>query len=210
MKLVSWNVNGLRAVCGKGFADIFAGFDADFVCLQETKLNPDVPEINYEGYQSFWNYAERKGYSGTAVFTRRKVINVTKGIGVDVHDREGRVITVETDGFYLICVYTPNSQNELARLDYRMEWEEAFLDYVRGLDRVKPVCHGFLTPASSTRSDTCIPTPATPTVGGATVAAPVRRTWGGVSTTSSSRSASRRCSPTRQSSPTLQARTTVR
>lgn len=139
MKLVSWNVNGLRAVCGKGFADIFAGFDADFVCLQETKLNPDVPEINYDGYQSFWNYAERKGYSGTAVFTRRKVINVTKGIGIDVHDREGRVITVETDGFYLVCVYTPNSQNELARLDYRMEWEEAFLDYVRGLDRVKPV-----------------------------------------------------------------------
>ena len=139
MKLVSWNVNGLRAVCGKGFANIFAGFDADFVCLQETKLNPDVPEINYDGYQSFWNYAERKGYSGTAVFTRRKVINVTKGIGVDVHDREGRVITVETDGFYLVCVYTPNSQNELARLDYRMEWEEAFLDYVRGLDRVKPV-----------------------------------------------------------------------
>ena len=139
MKLVSWNVNGLRAVCGKGFADIFAGFDADFVCLQETKLNPDVPEINYDGYQSFWNYAERKGYSGTAVFTRRKVINVTKGIGVDVHDREGRVITVETDGFYLICVYTPNSQDGLKRLDYRMQWEEAFRAYLLQLDARKPV-----------------------------------------------------------------------
>lgn len=139
MKLVSWNVNGLRAVCGKGFADIFAGFDADFVCLQETKLNPDVAVPEFDGYKSFWNHADRKGYSGTAVYTRRPVLNVTYGIGIDAHDHEGRVITVETEDFYLVCVYTPNSQSELARLGYRMEWEQAFLDYVCRLDSVKPV-----------------------------------------------------------------------
>ena len=139
MKFVSWNVNGLRAVCAKGFNDIFASLDADFFCIQETKLSPGALELEFEGYESYWNLADRKGYSGTAVFTRLTPQNVTYGIGVDEHDHEGRVITLEMDDYYLVNVYTPNSQGELARLPYRMKWEEAFREYLSKLDKVKPV-----------------------------------------------------------------------
>ncbi len=139
MKFVSWNVNGLRAVCGKGFNDIFTSFDADFVCLQETKLSPGAFELDFDGYHSYWNLADRKGYSGTAIYTRTEASDVKYGIGIDKHDREGRVITLDMDDFYLVNVYTPNSQAELTRLDYRIEWEEAFRNYLCGLDRVKPV-----------------------------------------------------------------------
>lgn len=139
MKLISWNVNGLRAVCGKGFADIFAGFDADVVCLQETKLQEGQIDLEFPGYRSFWNYAERKGYSGVAVYTRKEPLAVHKGIAREEHDSEGRVLTLEYPDFYLVCCYTPNSQNpetpgELPkRLDYRMEWEDAFREYVSAL-----------------------------------------------------------------------------
>lgn len=139
MKFVSWNVNGLRAVVGKGFADIFADFEADFFCLQETKLQQGQIDLSFEGYESFWDYAERKGYSGTATFSRHRPQAVRQGIGAEPHDHEGRVVTLDMGGFYLVNVYTPNSQNELARLPYRLEWEEAFADYVCGLDREKPV-----------------------------------------------------------------------
>lgn len=139
MKFVSWNVNGLRAVQNKGFGEIFAGFDADFFCLQETKLSAGQIDMAFDGYDSYWNYADKKGYSGTAIFSRIKPLSVTLGIGVDEHDHEGRVVTLELDDFYLVNVYTPNSQGELARLPYRMEWENAFLDYVKGLDQRKPV-----------------------------------------------------------------------
>ena len=139
MLLYSWNVNGLRAVIGKGFDEIFAQADADVFCLQETKLSPGVLDKEMPGYRSYWNHADKKGYSGTAVFTRREPLSATTGIGIDEHDHEGRVITLEFDDFYLVNVYTPNSQNELARLDYRLEWEEAFRSYVCGLDKVKPV-----------------------------------------------------------------------
>ncbi|MCM1452176.1 MAG: exodeoxyribonuclease III [Clostridium sp.] len=139
MKLVSWNVNGLRAICGKGFDKIFSEFDADAVCLQETKLQAGQIDLNFDGYESYWNYAEKKGYSGTATFTRLEPLSHTVGIGVEEHDHEGRVVTLEYEEFYLVNVYTPNSQNELARLPYRMTWEKAFLDYVKGLDKKKPV-----------------------------------------------------------------------
>ena len=139
MKLVSWNVNGLRAVVGKNFVPIFHNLDADIFCLQETKLSPGVLDLQFDGYDSFWNYADKKGYSGTAVYSRHKALNHSKGIGIDEHDHEGRVVTVEYDSFYLVNVYTPNSQNELARLDYRMRWEDAFLRYVKHLDADKPV-----------------------------------------------------------------------
>lgn len=139
MRLVSWNVNGLRAVCGKGFKDIFADFDADCFCLQETKLQAGQIDLDFEGYESYWNYADKKGYSGTAIFTRVKPESATSGMGVDEHDHEGRVVTLEFTDFYLVTVYTPNSQTELARLPYRMGWEKAFLDYVKGLDAKKPV-----------------------------------------------------------------------
>lgn len=139
MKFVSWNVNGLRAVCGKGFDQIFSGFDADAVCLQETKLQQGQIDLSFDGYESYWNYADKKGYSGTATFTRRKPLAHTVGIGVDEHDHEGRVVTLEYDDLYLVNVYTPNSQGELARLPYRMEWENAFLAYVKDLDSRKPV-----------------------------------------------------------------------
>jgi len=138
MKFVSWNVNGLRAVCAKGFDSIFSGFDADFFCIQETKLSPGALELEFPGYKSYWNLADRKGYSGTAVYTRMEPVSVTYGIGID-HDREGRVITLDMNDFYLVNVYTPNSQSELARLDYRVEWEAAFREYIAGLDAVKPV-----------------------------------------------------------------------
>ena len=139
MLFVSWNVNGLRAVCGKGFADIFTEFDADFFCLQEIKLSEGQLDLNFPGYESYWNYAERKGYSGTAIFSRHKPVAVTYGIGIAEHDNEGRVITLEMPDFYLVTVYTPNSKDGLARLDYRMEWEEAFRKYLKGLDASKPV-----------------------------------------------------------------------
>lgn len=139
MKLLSWNVNGLRAVCSKGFTDLFPSFNADIVCLQETKLSPGVLDLEFEGYHSFHNIAERKGYSGTAIYSRHKPLSVTHGIGDERHDKEGRVITLDLGKFYVVTVYTPNSQAELARLPYRIEWEEAFRKYVGSLDRTKPV-----------------------------------------------------------------------
>ena len=139
MKLISWNVNGLRACMQKGFADFFENIDADVICLQETKLQEGQIDFSPAGYEGYWNYAEKKGYSGTAVFTRKKPASVTYGLGIEEHDHEGRVITVEYEDFYLICVYVPNSQRELTRLDYRMTWEDAFRDYVLKLDAVKPV-----------------------------------------------------------------------
>ena len=139
MKFVSWNVNGLRAVISKGFEQIFNGFDADFFCVQEIKLQEGQIDLNLEGYDSFYNYAERKGYSGTAVFSRHKPLSVRRGIGVERHDTEGRVLTLEYNGFYLVNVYVPNSQRELTRLDYRMDWETEFLKYITQLDSEKPV-----------------------------------------------------------------------
>ncbi len=139
MKLISWNVNGLRACEGKGFSEIFRCLDADFFCLQETKMQAGQLDLEFEGYRSYWNYAEKKGYSGTAVFTRHEPLSVTCGLGIDEHDHEGRVITLEMDDFFLVTVYTPNSQDELRRLDYRMTWEDDFRRYVVGLDARKPV-----------------------------------------------------------------------
>lgn len=139
MKLVSWNVNGLRAIVKKNFEEIFADLEADVFCLQETKLSEGQIDLKFDGYDSFWNYAEKKGYSGTAVYSRHKALSHTRGIGDSRHDAEGRVVTMEYPGFYLVNVYVPNSQNELARLDYRMEWEDAFLAYVKALDKEKPV-----------------------------------------------------------------------
>ena len=139
IKFISWNVNGLRACEGKGFSDIFRQLDADFFCLQETKMQAGQLDLHFDGYESYWNYADKKGYSGTAIFTRRKPFNVTYGIGIDEHDHEGRVITMEMDDFYLVTVYTPNSQDELRRLDYRMRWEDDFQAYLQQLDQKKPV-----------------------------------------------------------------------
>ena len=132
-KFISWNVNGLRAVCGKGFADIFTELDADFFCLQETKLQEGQINLEFLGYRSYWNYADKKGYSGTAIFTKHDPVSVTYGIGIDEHDHEGRVITLEMSDFFLVCVYTPNAQDELKRLDYRMKWEDDFREYLKGL-----------------------------------------------------------------------------
>ena len=139
MKLISWNVNGLRACEGKGFSDVFKQLDADFFCLQETKMQAGQLDLQFEGYQSFWNYADKKGYSGTAIYTRQQPLSVGYGIGVDEHDHEGRVITVETEDFFLVTAYVPNSQDELKRLDYRMRWEDDFLAYLQKLDERKPV-----------------------------------------------------------------------
>ena len=139
MKLISWNVNGLRAVAGKGFADTFAELDADFFCLQETKLQAGQIDLEFLGYTSYWNYADKKGYSGTAIYTKHTPLSVTYGIGVDEHDHEGRVITLEMEDFYLVDVYTPNSQDGLRRLPYRMEWEDAFRAYLCGLAARKGV-----------------------------------------------------------------------
>ena len=139
MKLVSWNVNGLRACVGKGFEDVFRQLDADFFCLQETKMQEGQLDLQFPGYESFWNYAEKKGYSGTAIYSRHKPISVSYGIGVEEHDHEGRVVTLELPDFYLVTVYTPNSQDELRRLDYRMRWETAFQAYLKSLDANKPV-----------------------------------------------------------------------
>ena len=139
MKLISWNVNGLRACMDKGFMDFFKEMDADVFCLQETKLQAGQIEMDLPGYYQYWNYAEKKGYSGTAMFTKKEPLNVTYGIGVEEHDHEGRVITAEFEEYYVVTVYTPNSQRELARLNYRMTWEEAFLNYIKSLDAKKPV-----------------------------------------------------------------------
>ena len=138
-KLISWNVNGLRACCDKGFRETFERLDADFFCLQETKMQAGQLDLQFEGYQSYWNYAEKKGYSGTAIFTRHQPLSVAYGIGVEEHDHEGRVITLEMENFYLITVYVPNSQDELRRLAYRMTWEDAFLSYLKKLEEKKPV-----------------------------------------------------------------------
>ena len=139
MKFISWNVNGIRACVTKGFLDYFKEVDADIFCLQETKLQEGQIDLNLEGYYDYWNYAQKKGYSGTAIFTKKKPISVSYGIDIEEHDNEGRVITLEFEDFFMITVYTPNSQNELARLDYRMKWEDDFREYLKNLDNIKPV-----------------------------------------------------------------------
>ena len=140
MKLISWNVNGLRAVCEKGFKDIFNLLDADFFCLQETKLQAGQIDLSFDGYKSYWNYADKKGYSGTAIFSKHDPLSVSYGIGVDEHDHEGRVITLEMQNFFLVTCYTPNSQDELKRLEYRMTWEDDFRSYLLSLEaKGKPV-----------------------------------------------------------------------
>ena len=139
MKFISWNVNGLRACVGKDFSQSFESLNADFFCLQETKMQARQLELQFPGYTSYWNYAEKKGYSGTAIYTRKEPLAVTYGIGIDEHDHEGRVITLEYDKFFLVTVYTPNAQEELRRLDYRMTWEDAFQAYLHQLDAKKPV-----------------------------------------------------------------------
>ena len=140
-KMISWNVNGLRAAVTKGFLDIFKEIDADIFCLQETKLQEGQIDLDLPGYYDYWNYAQKKGYSGVALFTKEKPINVTYGLGIEEHDKEGRVITAEFEDYYVLTCYTPNSQNELARLDYRMTWEDAFLDYIKGLSAKKPLIY---------------------------------------------------------------------
>ena len=139
MKFISWNVNGLRACVGKDFSQSFESLNADFFCLQETKMQAGQLELQFPGYTSYWNYAEKKGYSGTAIYTRKEPLAVSYGIGIDEHNHEGRVITLEYDKFFLVTVYTPNSQEELRRLDYRMTWEDAFQAYLHQLDAKKPV-----------------------------------------------------------------------
>ncbi len=139
MKFISWNVNGLRACDGKGFREAFAELNADFFCLQETKMQAGQLDMAFEGYDSYWNYAEKKGYSGTAIFTRHKPLSVSYGLGIEEHDHEGRVVTLEMDTFFLVTVYTPNSQDGLRRLDYRMGWDDAFRAYLLELDKKKPV-----------------------------------------------------------------------
>ena len=141
MKFISWNVNGFRACLTKGFADFFSDADADFFCIQESKMQPDQAEFTPDGYHCYWYSAEKKGYSGTAIFTKHEPISVSYGIGVDEHDHEGRAITLEYDNFYLLNVYTPNAQRELARLDYRMTWEDALREYIKSLDAKKPVIY---------------------------------------------------------------------
>lgn len=139
MKLISWNVNGLRACLNKGFEDFFNQIDADIFCLQETKMQPEQAEVNLEGYYKYWNSADKKGYSGTAIFTKKEPLNVSYDLGLDKHNDEGRVITLEYDDFYMVTVYTPNSKRELARLDYRMEWEDDFREYLLKLNEKKPL-----------------------------------------------------------------------
>ncbi|MBO8453147.1 MAG: exodeoxyribonuclease III [Bacteroidetes bacterium] len=139
MKFISWNVNGLRACCEKGFRESFRALDADFFCLQETKMQAGQLDIEFDGYKSWWNYADKKGYSGTAVFSRHEPLSVSYGMGIDGHDHEGRIITLEMPEFYLVNVYTPNSQDGLARLDYRMKWEDDFRSYLLGLEKTRPV-----------------------------------------------------------------------
>lgn len=139
MKLISWNVNGIRACVNKGFMDFFHEIDADIFCIQESKMQEGQLELDMPGYYQYWNYAEKKGYSGTAIFTKKEPLSVTYGIGMEEHDHEGRVITLEFDDFYMITCYTPNSQNELKRLDYRMKWEDDFKSYLKELEKTKPI-----------------------------------------------------------------------
>ena len=139
MKLISWNVNGIRACLNKGFADVFKQLDADIFCIQETKCQPEQVELEFEGYTSYWNSAEKKGYSGTAIFTKQRPLNVTYGIGIEEHDKEGRVITLEFEKFYMVDIYTPNSKRELERLDYRQIWEDEIRKYLLKLNETKPV-----------------------------------------------------------------------
>lgn len=139
MKFISWNVNGIRACVGKGFLEFFKEADADIFCIQESKMQAGQLELDLPGYHQYWNYAEKKGYSGTAVFTKKKPVSVANGMGIEEHDKEGRLITLEFEDFYMVTVYTPNSQNELARLNYRMTWEDAFLAYLKKLEETKPV-----------------------------------------------------------------------
>ena len=139
MKLISWNVNGLRACQTKGFSETFKQLNADFFCLQETKMQQSQLDLEFDGYESYWNFAEKKGYSGTAIYSRHKPLSISYGLGIEEHDHEGRVITLEMQDFYLITVYVPNSQDGLRRLDYRMQWEDAFRSYVKELDKTKPV-----------------------------------------------------------------------
>lgn len=139
LKFISWNVNGLRACVGKGFAEEFKTLDADFFCLQETKMQQGQLDLEFDGYKSYWNYADKKGYSGTAVYTRHTPLAVTLGMGIDEHDHEGRIVTLEMEQFYLVCVYVPNSQDGLRRLDYRMRWEDDFRAYLLNLNKSKPV-----------------------------------------------------------------------
>ena len=139
LKFISWNVNGLRACVGKGFAEAFKSLDADFFCLQETKMQQGQLDLEFDGYKSYWNYADKKGYSGTAVYTRHTPLAVTLGMGIDEHDHEGRIVTLEMEQFYLVCVYVPNSQDGLRRLDYRMKWEDDFRAYLLNLNKSKPV-----------------------------------------------------------------------
>ncbi len=139
MRFLSWNVNGLRAVQKKGFEDVFLSLNADFFCLQETKLQDGQIELDFPGYESYWCYAEKKGYSGTAVFTKHTPLSVSRNLGIEEHDHEGRVLTLEYDEFYLVCVYTPNAQDGLKRIDYRMKWEDDFRDYLKSLESDKPV-----------------------------------------------------------------------
>lgn len=141
MKLISWNVNGLRACLKKGFEDVFHTFDADLFCLQETKLQAGQVELDFSGYHMYWNYAQRKGYSGTAVFSKREPLSVQYGLGIPEHDTEGRLITLEFEEFYFVCCYTPNAQNELKRIDYRMAWEDELRAYLQALDQKKPVIY---------------------------------------------------------------------
>ena len=140
MKFISWNVNGLRAAAGKGFSDAFKALDADFFCLQETKMQEGQLDLSFDGYTSYWNSAEKKGYSGTAIFTRKKPLSVRYGMGVEEHDHEGRIVTLEMPDFYLVCVYVPNSQDGLRRLDYRMRWEDDFRRFVLSLDKPVVIC----------------------------------------------------------------------
>jgi len=139
MKLISWNVNGLRACVGKGFADFFNNVGADIVALQETKMQAGQLDLQFEGYESFWNYAEKKGYSGTAIYTKVRPLSVSYGMGIDLHDHEGRIVTAEFETFYFVCVYVPNAQDELKRLEYRMQWEDDFRQYLQRLEQCKPV-----------------------------------------------------------------------
>ena len=139
MRFISWNVNGLRAAAGKGFEEAFWNLDADFFCLQETKLQAGQIELDLPGYEAYWDYAEKKGYSGTAIFTKHAPLSASRGLGIEEHDREGRCVTLEYEDFYMVCVYTPNAQDELRRLDYRMSWEDAFREYLCSLDAKKPV-----------------------------------------------------------------------
>ena len=207
MRLISWNVNGLRACVGKGFLDFFHEIRADAVCLQETKMQPDQLTLELEGYSQYWNSAVKKGYSGTAVFTKMQPISVKNGMDIPEHDNEGRVITCEYENFYLVTVYTPNAQSELARLDYRMTWDDAFRAYLLELDvRSSPSCWKAALPIPSA---TCTPISSGHIPGGATASRPDRTTRGGASTIFWCPTASKTRSSPQAFCPRSWARTTV-